>query len=276
MALCLGHAPVAAVPRSGSAGASKRSAPVSAQAPSARALSSRRASFAGRVAQHQAASGRATRRASHLLAATASSAPIVLAASAPAKAAPRGADLKALAYSVLAGVIIWLLPAPVGVTPKAWHLLAHFVATIVGIITSVRARAPRGRRGVSRGGVSAPNGLPSDAAPGARGERAGRTAPLPSWRVRPSLHREAEGRLWRLIGHAPTPFTLCPTHTPLHPPAAAPGRHRDGGPGRRHADQDADVRPGVRGVRQRDPLVRFWLDMRNHVQPANHHPLRTG
>ena len=53
----------------------------------------------------------------------------------------KGVDLKALSFSVLAGVIIWLLPAPVGVSLKAWHLLAHFVATIVGIITSVRATA---------------------------------------------------------------------------------------------------------------------------------------
>jgi len=32
------------------------------------------------------------------------------------------------------GVIIWLIPPPGGVEPKAWHLLAIFVATIVGII----------------------------------------------------------------------------------------------------------------------------------------------
>jgi di/tricarboxylate transporter len=29
---------------------------------------------------------------------------------------------------------IWLIPAPAGVEPRAWHLLAIFVATIVGII----------------------------------------------------------------------------------------------------------------------------------------------
>ena len=38
---------------------------------------------------------------------------------------------------MLAGLIIWLIPAPVGVTAKAWHLLAVFVGTIVGIITNV-------------------------------------------------------------------------------------------------------------------------------------------
>jgi hypothetical protein len=55
----------------------------------------------------------------------------------------KGVDLKALLYSVLAGVVIWLIPAPVGVSIKAWHLLAHFVATIVGIITSVRVAPPK-------------------------------------------------------------------------------------------------------------------------------------
>jgi DASS family divalent anion:Na+ symporter len=33
------------------------------------------------------------------------------------------------------GVIIWFMPPPEGVTLEAWHLLAIFVATIVGIIT---------------------------------------------------------------------------------------------------------------------------------------------
>jgi DASS family divalent anion:Na+ symporter len=32
------------------------------------------------------------------------------------------------------GTIIWLIPPPGGVEPRAWHLLAIFVATIVGII----------------------------------------------------------------------------------------------------------------------------------------------
>ena len=35
---------------------------------------------------------------------------------------------------LLVGIIIWLIPAPAGVEPRAWHLLAIFVATIVGII----------------------------------------------------------------------------------------------------------------------------------------------
>src|ERR1700676_2540138 len=36
---------------------------------------------------------------------------------------------------VLLAVILWLIPPPTGVQPRAWHLLAIFVATIVGIIT---------------------------------------------------------------------------------------------------------------------------------------------
>jgi DASS family divalent anion:Na+ symporter len=35
----------------------------------------------------------------------------------------------------LLGVVIWLIPPPSGVQPPAWHLLAIFVSTIVGIIT---------------------------------------------------------------------------------------------------------------------------------------------
>ena len=54
----------------------------------------------------------------------------------------KGAKLKPLGYSVLAGLLIWLIPAPAGVTAQAWHLLAVFVGTIVGIITNVRPRPP--------------------------------------------------------------------------------------------------------------------------------------
>jgi DASS family divalent anion:Na+ symporter len=35
---------------------------------------------------------------------------------------------------VLVGLAIWLIPPPAGVTPQAWHLLAIFVATILGFI----------------------------------------------------------------------------------------------------------------------------------------------
>jgi len=47
----------------------------------------------------------------------------------------QGAALKPLAASIATGVIIWLVPAPAGVTKNAWQLLAIFLATIVGIIT---------------------------------------------------------------------------------------------------------------------------------------------
>ena len=39
-----------------------------------------------------------------------------------------------LAVSIVPAVVIWFLPAPSGVTPEAWHLLAIFVATIIAII----------------------------------------------------------------------------------------------------------------------------------------------
>src|ERR1700688_1772430 len=40
-----------------------------------------------------------------------------------------------LAAVFLLGVVIWLIPPLSGVQPAAWHLLAIFVATIVGVIT---------------------------------------------------------------------------------------------------------------------------------------------
>lgn len=36
---------------------------------------------------------------------------------------------------LLVGLLVWFSPVPEGVDPNAWHLLAIFVATIVGIIT---------------------------------------------------------------------------------------------------------------------------------------------
>ncbi|RWW86344.1 hypothetical protein BHE74_00004888 [Ensete ventricosum] len=66
----------------------------------------------------------------------------VVRASASASAAPaaapapwQGAALKPLAASIATGVILWLVPAPSGVSGNAWKLLAIFLATIVGIIT---------------------------------------------------------------------------------------------------------------------------------------------
>jgi DASS family divalent anion:Na+ symporter len=39
-----------------------------------------------------------------------------------------------LAVTLVFGLIIWFIPAPSGVKPEAWHLLAIFLATILGII----------------------------------------------------------------------------------------------------------------------------------------------
>lgn len=58
---------------------------------------------------------------------------VVQAAAAP-PAAWKGANRKGLGYAVLAGLVIWLAPAPAGVTAQAWHLLSIFIGTIVGII----------------------------------------------------------------------------------------------------------------------------------------------
>jgi DASS family divalent anion:Na+ symporter len=43
-------------------------------------------------------------------------------------------NLKSLAITLIVGLVIWFIPIPDGVKPNAWHLLAIFVATIVGII----------------------------------------------------------------------------------------------------------------------------------------------
>jgi DASS family divalent anion:Na+ symporter len=43
-------------------------------------------------------------------------------------------NLKSLIITLVVGLVIWFLPVPAGVQPNAWHLLAIFVATIVGII----------------------------------------------------------------------------------------------------------------------------------------------
>ena len=43
-------------------------------------------------------------------------------------------DAAGLGLVVLAGGALWLVPAPEGVEPRAWRLLAVFVATMVGIV----------------------------------------------------------------------------------------------------------------------------------------------
>jgi DASS family divalent anion:Na+ symporter len=45
-----------------------------------------------------------------------------------------GGAIKRGLIVVIVGVIIWFSPFPAGVKPEAWHLLAIFVATIVGLI----------------------------------------------------------------------------------------------------------------------------------------------
>ena len=47
--------------------------------------------------------------------------------------APR-VDATRLALVALVGALLWLVPAPEGVQPRAWQLLAIFVATMVGIV----------------------------------------------------------------------------------------------------------------------------------------------
>ena len=43
--------------------------------------------------------------------------------------------VRGLLMAVAAGIVIWAVPHPEAVEPRGWHLLAIFVATIVGIIT---------------------------------------------------------------------------------------------------------------------------------------------
>ncbi len=49
----------------------------------------------------------------------------------------RGARPLRLAAAVAIGGVIWSLPVPQGVEPRGWHLLAIFVATVVGIVLRV-------------------------------------------------------------------------------------------------------------------------------------------
>lgn len=64
--------------------------------------------------------------------------PPAAASSSSAEAAPFkwGADMKNLGICVAVALALWFAPAPAGVSPKAWHLLAVFTGTIVGIITT--------------------------------------------------------------------------------------------------------------------------------------------
>ena len=61
---------------------------------------------------------------------------VAVAAAAPVEPSFKwGADMKNLAISVGIAALIWVIPPPAGVTLQAWHLLAVFIGTIVGIIT---------------------------------------------------------------------------------------------------------------------------------------------
>ena len=45
-----------------------------------------------------------------------------------------GVAVARLAAVILVGAALWFVPVPSGVQPRAWHLLAVFIATMVGII----------------------------------------------------------------------------------------------------------------------------------------------
>jgi hypothetical protein len=45
-----------------------------------------------------------------------------------------GVHFGRLSLVLIVGLVIWLLPPPEGVKPQAWHLLAIFVATVLGIL----------------------------------------------------------------------------------------------------------------------------------------------
>ena len=48
--------------------------------------------------------------------------------------ARQGAEPRRFLITIAAGAAIWVLPVPQGLEPRAWHLLAIFVATVVGIV----------------------------------------------------------------------------------------------------------------------------------------------
>lgn len=50
------------------------------------------------------------------------------------KVSYKGANLVPLAISIAAGLLVWFIPTPATIEPKAWQLLAVFVGLIVGLI----------------------------------------------------------------------------------------------------------------------------------------------
>ena len=59
---------------------------------------------------------------------------VVLTAQARAGSPPHAFRVFRGLVVVLVGLGIWVVPGPVGIDPRAWHLLAIFVATIVGLV----------------------------------------------------------------------------------------------------------------------------------------------
>src|SRR2546426_2369677 len=49
--------------------------------------------------------------------------------------AAAGVQPARLALVAVIGIAIWVAPHPAGVDPRAWHLLAVFIATVVGLVT---------------------------------------------------------------------------------------------------------------------------------------------
>jgi DASS family divalent anion:Na+ symporter len=68
------------------------------------------------------------------MAAFASTRPVATVDPPPAPAHRGGAHPRRLLIPLVCGAILWLVPAPAGVDPRGWHLLAIFVATVAGII----------------------------------------------------------------------------------------------------------------------------------------------
>ena len=57
-------------------------------------------------------------------------------AAAAAAATAGNGMLWKLAVPLAIGIVLWLVPPPAGLPPKAWQMFAIFVATIAGIITA--------------------------------------------------------------------------------------------------------------------------------------------
>lgn len=58
-------------------------------------------------------------------------------------------NFKAVLLTGLVGFAIWFVPVPEGVQPNAWHLLAIFVATIVGIISKAASMGSMAMIGIT-------------------------------------------------------------------------------------------------------------------------------